>query len=67
MLRKRSLGSGVSISFFPLSEMVEDHRAQVKSMTIGVVMAGIGNFRFKVSQKLPRPPEDQAQITDLIS
>jgi len=29
-------------------------------------LAGIGNLRFKVSQTLPRPFEEQVQITDLI-
>jgi hypothetical protein len=29
-------------------------------------LAGIGNPRFKVSQTLPRPSEEQVQITDLI-
>ena len=33
---------------------------------IGAVLAGIGNLRFKVSQTLPRPPEEQVQLTDLI-
>lgn len=30
------------------------------------VLTGIGNLRFRVSQTLPRPPEEQVQITDLI-
>lgn len=30
------------------------------------VLAGIGNLRFKVSQTLPRPSEEQVQITELI-
>jgi len=29
-------------------------------------LAGVGNLRFKVSQTLPRPSEEQVQITDLI-
>jgi hypothetical protein len=29
-------------------------------------LAGIGNLRFKVSQTLPRPSEEQVQITELI-
>ncbi len=41
-------------------------RQMASKLVIGVVLAGIGNLRFKVSQTLPRPPEEQVQITDLI-
>jgi hypothetical protein len=33
---------------------------------IAWVLVGISNPRFRVSQTLPRPPEEQVQITDLI-